>query len=65
MLIKGLKILMIRERGAIQPCQIPQRKLAGAAAVALPSPGMQPVNTSMTMARRRINTAFFFILNLL
>lgn len=56
----------IREMGAIQPCQIPDRKPAGFSAVALPSPGRQALRASTnprtTSTRIKVVKRLVFIL---
>lgn len=56
-----LKKLIIREKGATHPCQIPQKNPAGFETVYVPSPGMQPVNATRinTVKKHKNNTRFF------
>jgi hypothetical protein len=58
MATEGLKMLIISENGAIQPCQMPEKKPAGLMGEKYPFPGKQLVTTSK---RARIINANWYL----
>ncbi len=55
----SLKRPKIREKGAIHPCHIPEKKPAGSAGLYDPPPGKQDVNKKDIKIIKQVNLIFF------